>query len=477
MFKVDTMGWSGGLHFDVKAGTKAIMSPWDESDPFLTTVEIIPGPYTYPQGGHVTVDVRDEAIEDLLEPLEDNWGPSPGAMRRHRLPSSQRSRLKPNIAPYSLSVPPPALEPSRPWSSHSWRRWMAQTFAPGTPVKLTGGWLLDRYMQRLSPPVPKGARAVVAVDTNDRGHSRHVMWGDGWRVFVEVVDARDDHGMPIGEVIGQRGWMAVEPYQSGWYGAEPLEDAWGHAPGPVGRHRLPSSQRSRMKPNIPIDDLRVPEPDRSTTSVKDYVEWIETTFAPGTPVKIIGSDEYLRNAPVGARAKVLRVAGMGNVWVQFTDARDEIGLPLPYVIGATGVSHRPDLQLEPLEDNWLARFRDQTTGRHRLPASQRATLRRNSVIDELDIEVGDTLELERHPVYDHPGDVPSYKVTKRKVKRVSGNLLYLQGVRVRGMSGWLDKPMRVSGSKERGYWLRSGPPRPLRYAILSVTKGKRRRGA
>lgn len=466
MFKVSGVGWAHGQMVDIRAGAKAIMAPWDEEVPFEATAEVIPGGYQYPQGAYVTLDLRETAIEDILEPLEDNWKLKPGRpISRHMLATSQRSWFKPNVALGAMSVPPPADE-----DADSWRQWLATTFAPGTPVKVSRAWLYDNYM-RQGPILPKGARAVVIEDPDSPRRG-----GGGWSVAVEIVDARDEMGYPL-PVVGKRGWVFVDAEDGRWYGLEPLEDNWrSSAQGRrTSRHALPRSQRSWMKPNIALSQLRVPEPDRSQTSVRDYFSWMGVTFAPGTPVRIVRSDAYLRSAPRGARAVVTRLKGVGNVYVRFTDARDETGLPLPHLIGAEGVSHEPYLQLEPLEDNWIEALRSRATARHRLPRQQRSWLKPNADIDELGIEVGDTVELERHPIYDHPGEPPSYKVTRRKVKdiRVTRDgtpVLTFVGMRMKYGSSYMDKRFRLSGSKESGWELWSGKPGPTRYAILSVIK-------
>lgn len=96
----------------------------------------------------------------------------------------------------------------------------------------------------------------------------------------------------------------------------------------------------------------------------------------------------------------------------------------------------------------------------------------------LDIEPGDTLELERHPIYDHPGSTPSYRVSKKVVKTIEWKSPDRASVTLRGMRSsyaggvTIDTRFKLSGSDEGGWWVTKLPPRPSRYLLLEVHKGR-----
>lgn len=460
-FREPYTGWSHGQMVKIKPGAKAIMGPWEQETPFEPHVEVIPSQYVYPSGAYINLDLRETAIEEILEPLEDNWASSGMPIGRHRLPRSQRSWMKPNPAP-----PMPQRPPGAGWydQTDTYRRkirdWMDKTYPPGTPIATMED---ATYLGGLE--IPAGARGVVLP------HIPGNQDIDPERVWVQITDARDAAGIPIDRAIGERVGMSGARMR-------PLVDHWAKPGRRTSRHHLPKSQRSWLKPNVPVDQLRVPKPDESTTSVRDYVEWLYTTYAPGTPVKLIGTEESLLSAPVGSRAVVKKIEGLGSVWVQFTDARDEIGFPIHYIIGGRGVTAQAPTMLEPLEDNWVEKFRSAPTGRHRLPASQRARLAGNPR-DRLDIEVGDIVEMERHPIYQSSG-ATKYRVTKRKVKSVKwfesdSAVVTFVGMKSRYAGGVVvDKSFRLGGSEKRGWWLTSDKPGPARYEIVSVIKKRKR---
>jgi len=105
---------------------------------------------------------------------------------------------------------------------------MDRTFPPGTPIATLTE--LD-YIGNIT--VPQGARGAVDGPIN----------GDEESVWVTIVDARDPSGYPLSHVVGQRVGMRGKDMK-------PLVDHWAGAQGsPMGRHHLPRSQRSWMKPN------------------------------------------------------------------------------------------------------------------------------------------------------------------------------------------------------------------------------------
>jgi hypothetical protein len=131
----------------------------------------------------------------------------------------------------------------------------------------------------------------------------------------------------------------------------PLDDNWGPAPRPIGRQHLPTSQRSWLKPNIPLGNLAVPP--RRVNNPLDMIlleQWVATTFASGTPVKLLRLD--LR--AFGTRGVVERVVQHGPVVVKIVDARDREGIPVSSLIGREYHSYHPTEELEPMVDNWAA---------------------------------------------------------------------------------------------------------------------------
>jgi len=418
-----------------------------------------------------------------MDPMVDNWAHAARPLGRHHLPSSQRSRMKPNISLDKLAVPMPSVSggslASATRSILKRDQWLKTTFAPGTPVKSVS----NRFVgHKALWGVPVGARGeVVAVD-------REAV------VKVRIVDARDEVGYQLPD------WVGVEVESSHpEIEMEPLVDNWAEArPRRTSRHALPHAQRSWMKPNVAPDVMAVPPPG-SQHSMRQWDWWLSKTFAPGTPVKAVRGarvkDDYGRlitHLPREARGVIVGAPKWtGSEWqvpIQIVDSRFVSGQRQYEIIGKGGwVEVEPEggrwFGLEPLVDNW-ATAAPGPTSRHLLPHAQRSRMkpnpsrwgapRRNP--EGLDFGVGDTLELERHPVYDHPGDTPAYKVTRRKVKaiteRESGAVIVrLVGMRQRlGKGHYIDKSFRLTGSGERGWWLSSGKPGPARYQILDVIR-------
>lgn len=245
--------------------------------------------------------------------------------------------------------------------------------------------------------------------------------GSGWKVLVELVDVRDESGYQIEDLMGRRGRIEVDVDEYGFWGLEPLEDRWQRSLPPVSRQDLPRSQRSWMKPN-PVYRWETLA-DVDGTNANDSYATLHSGMQSWNP----------------------------NEWETTGLAFDEDG--------------------EELGEERVSFIRQQH--QFRVHGAQRNPEK------HLNIEVGDTLELERHPVYDHGGEVPRYKVTRRKVKTIEWlpdgrGILTLIGVKSRYVGGWYDKYFQLTGSEERGHWLSSDKPGPTRYAILKVIKKKRR---
>jgi hypothetical protein len=90
------------------------------------------------------------------------------------------------------------------------------------------------------------------------------------RAEVEIVDARAPDGSRLTQVIGERVGMSYRDMR-------PLVDHWASSPRALGRHALPASQRSRLKPNP------VPPPP---VDKRAQTFWVERTFPVGTVMKL-----------------------------------------------------------------------------------------------------------------------------------------------------------------------------------------------
>ena len=375
---------------------------------------------------------------------------SRGAARR--APGRRTSRLRPNLKP---SVGPP----SRSATIGDWDRYIGKTLSIGTPVKVvkrTGHWR-DEW-------IPEGARGEVAGEP--------IYTGSSWRVPVRIVDARDETGYPLA-IVGNTHAILIDSI-------EPLVDNWiDKGRRRTSRHALPRSQRSWMKPNV------IPEAPHDPYRVRnsgEYLSWVERTYAPETPVMFtrshIGLDSGRRvNIPAGTKGVVLMTAGHPNE-IEVLALLSDNGTYGTIAVFETEYE-APERSLRALEDNWEegvgeSGIRELTPGSAERSRMVSNSPRGSKKIDGVHLEVGDTVEMERHPVYDHPGDVPSYKVTKRKVKGIEWGdgyaLVKFVGMRQRLSKGcYIDKHFRLGGSDERGWWLISYEP-PSRYAILSVKK-------
>jgi len=250
------------------------------------------------------------------------------------------------------------------------RGWIAKTFPPGTPVKLL------RDMQWVGMPVVhSGARAeVIGLYPEDSSAEQ---------VEVRITDARGAYGQQIpgaiGEVVGVN-----------FRDMEPLVDHWAKGPRRTSRHLIPRSQKSWMKPNIPVDRLAVPPPAKHRT-IGEWDSWLSRTFQRGTPVKVTGplwicpaGDPIYPpggNLPLGTRAKVVgypEFTGAGwKVPISVTDARDDHGR----LHALIGMEFNADWSaIEPLVDNWAQRSSQRRrTSRQLLPRSQKSWMKPNPI--------------------------------------------------------------------------------------------------
>lgn len=325
---------------DIPVGAKGVVTDCHQSTnegtyPSYIRMEFFPS-WQVPAGTwalvYVSGDDRD-AVEDTIEALDDNWGPAPRPLGRHALPRAQRSWLKPNIPVDKLSVPMP------PGGS---KQWQSIAFAPGTPVKLL-----------IEPFRSWDTRGVI------------VRLGD--YIVVQITDARDSAGFQYADIIGKT--ITIDNNLD----LEPLVDNWASAAlaRPLGRHNLPRTQRSQLKPNIPVDKLAVPP--RRVLNPLDMVlqgQWVATTYAPGTPVKLLRRDLLA----FGTRGVVVTIRQHGPVVVRILDARDREGIPVSSLVGKEYDSYNPLDELEPMVDNW-ASASPQRLQRYQLPRTQRSWLK------------------------------------------------------------------------------------------------------
>jgi len=311
--------------------------------------------------------------------------------------------------------------------------------------------------------IPKGSRAEVAGDP--------IYTGTSWKIPVRIVDARDEAGYLLSSIVG-----SVEDV---WVGSvEPLVDNWVNKHHRrTSRHGLPRSQRSWLKPNV------IPEAPHDPYSARnsgEYLSWVERTYAPETPVMFtrshVGLDSGRRvNIPAGTKGVVLMTAGHPNE-IEVLALLSDNGTYGTIAVFETEYE-APERSLRALEDNWEGSGREsgiREIDPHREDRSYMASNPKRSRIDGEHLEVGDVVEMERHPVYYHPCDVPSYKVTKRKVKDVQWHdgfaIVKFNGMRQKIRKGYyIDKHFRLGGNDERGWWLTSYDP-PARYAIMNVEK-------
>ena len=305
--------------------------------------------------------------------------------RRRGSSARRTSRVRPNISAQSLPGSPPSGE----HTVGDWDWWLRQAFPVGVPVKTKRLMSFFPEDQRYSEysdwapegwaHLPRGARASVT------GEPKYT--GNGWKVPVEIVDVRDEHGYVIDDLIGKRGWIAVDIEDGEFWGLEPLEDQWPQSSRRTSRHQLPRSQRSWMKPNpAPPYPRRPPGTsmfDLQPSYARKIRDWMEKTFPPGTPVAFTKDASYYGGItiPAGARAEVVGYVAAGKsvsedperVWVRVVDARDHSGIQISLVIGQV-VGASAD-GIRPLVDHWAHAPR--RTSRHALPRSQRSWMKPN----------------------------------------------------------------------------------------------------
>lgn len=318
------------------------------------------------------------AADGRVWPLTDTWAKYQSPSRgRHGLPRSQRSPLKPNIAPPQLRVPAP------PWNNQrAVEQWIKTTYAVGTPVQFR------------SPESNFGFAKGYVASMDDARQHLNIQFTDirdvmGIEVDQEAYDSLNklDDGLGLGWSWRQ----LIEAAQPGRWAAhgtlEPLVDNWAKRGGGalMRRHRLPKSQRSWLKPNIRPSQLSVPPP-RARAGERTWRHWLETTFAVGTPVKLasdVGFGDYDDpdgfTLPRGTRAVVdgplrygaAQYSRYAGVPVRVVDARDASGLPLPEMTGIREVilwQH-----VDPLVDNWAAAQQPYTGRRYRAPKPNAAS--------------------------------------------------------------------------------------------------------
>lgn len=281
-----------------------------------------------------------------------------------------KGSLRPNVTP---SVPPPNVAVSM-GSMSAWERWIATTFAPGTPVKLSRGlsWVgranAAQGVPRMMHPVHPVQRLSLGVGTRLEVIGRAVKTpghAGSWWIPAVVTDARDPSGLRLPH-DGTR--VDVE-----WQHLEPLVDNWALAQQPYTGRKLkgsvkPNRRTSRgVRPNVPLQRLVVPPPP-SHGDNHQMARWLHRTFAPGTPVKVVGNFQPYNwgwAIPHGARGEaagpcltgLLELVGVHrpgswSVSVKITDARDPSGLQLSQIIGRW--ADIPWEHVEPLVDNWAS---------------------------------------------------------------------------------------------------------------------------
>lgn len=307
--------------------------------------------------------------------------------RSSRRRTSRRTHVTPNIALRQLTVPAP---PAKSWQM---RQWLMRTFAPGTPVKLTAvaeGWLGGSYLD-----VPRGARGVVVVDPVTNDFLDYYPVEDSWSVVVEITDARDEAGILLQEAVGARLVIDVEQL-------EPLVDNW--ATGAQGRrtsrHALPKSQRSWLKPNVPVASLSVPPPDPQNWRAMRH--WVYTTFAVGTPVALIHPTRAYQLMAGTAKGVISAIEESqqredSSVFVHITELRDRFGnTKLADIATLNAMDDGRGLRwawselvgdeaaLEPLVDNWKHK-QGRPASRQSLPKSQRSRMKPNIAWERLSV--------------------------------------------------------------------------------------------
>lgn len=328
----------------------------------------------------------DEELRDIYDELKRR------RMVSNRRPAKAKRRTSRSVR--SNAIPPP------PDTRAALLAWAQRTYAPGTPVRFTGGgvsWNLGG-----DPPTSKASDTVLVPDET-RGVVRKVARYDepygGVYVVVEVHDARSYAwyaAAPSGEA---KGWMEqdihdmwtrldvahtnlVARYLSGnalqWL--EPLDDNWLAAPAPAKRGSLPTSQRGlsmkhrRLRPN--------PPPTKPRIFTGPWIQWYQTTFAPGTPVafreviRVRRGADLLEAAP-GARGRVRDISvpsiSQASVTVEVVDARDAAGVPIHDLRGRLFqymLERPPEDYIIPLVDNWAA-APSKPLPHHALPRSQK----------------------------------------------------------------------------------------------------------
>lgn len=314
-------------------------------------------------------------------------------------------------------VPPPPSRPADQWD------WAKKTFPVGSSV------VFGAPLTVFPGQVPVGTKGVVV------GHDRADVQtpailvelyppqvGTSPAELVAFDDALRSYGIRSRGVKDYPLWVWLEDIvRQGML--RPLTDTWGSGPAPLGRHQLPRSQRSPLKPNptppppkyppgtTPISLLQRHKPPAVQAWMAQMRAWMERTYPPGTPIETTEVLSYAgtpRFGP-GARGTVVRPANdpdVERVWVRIDAATTIAGLPVSNVVGREfGISHH---DMRPLGDHWASG--GAPTGGRLSQVSRSRRLARNPVPPppnaammpewvERTFPVGTPMELERRETF------------------------------------------------------------------------------
>lgn len=434
---------------------------------------------------------------DSMRPLVDHWAQPARRTSRHRLPYSQRARLKPN------PIPLPPRDKYAPRQTPEYLAWVDRTFQPGTPVRFLkpymtysqGGKLLD-----ISP----GAEGSV-MESEHHPEMVHIWLASSDNFPYPCIAAVDTEFESIENIL--------KPLQDNWLEVD-FDDE------PTQRHQ----SFLRLKANgehvfgQPVDETFVNGYRVSTSRVPNWMghgylyetmvfregEWsgVWSTHSNSKKVAMENHKQGVKWARSQRRKGWARLFGNPDADVEVNratvrdwrtgelksyDARKGAPVMSPTVgmtvtdgkqsrtTGSMRVGVITDVD-HPRPGDIRVRWRGEPAGIVRRRDLYRVEYDVAANPEEISanpapIEVGDELELERHPIYAHDGYVPSYKVTKRVVKWVddsgSAVLVKLKGMRTKAYGGgYMDKVFRLTQG-ERGMWLYGDK---ARYAVLDIKK-------
>jgi len=287
--------------------------------------------------------------------------------RRGLQRNGRRTSRNPERRRTSRNPVPPAPSHSN-W--RAWWQWVSTTFAPGTTVMVREtvlGYVHTPAMQ------PKYVLTTVDVPAGSKGQVTELSGASAFTDAYMRVEFSPSAYVPAGTwailYLAGRDRDEIE------HVLQPLDDNWGQPPRPLGRQHLPTSQRSWLKPNIPLGSLAVPEPPEDAVSYRDWKLWTARTFAAGTPVALLRSDLAMFRARGVVQRQEMDVASRLIVVVKITDARDNNGIPVSSLLGREYFSFMPTSDLEPMVDNWAGQ--PQRMHRWQLPRTQRSWLKPN----------------------------------------------------------------------------------------------------